>query len=362
MLTLEINGVLYKDAQKIQVFRSLKNFCGFFTATTTANPQNVLPVFIGQTVKVYADDILIFNGYIEQLSPNYTSSSHTISISGRDRTQDVYDSTVSGKKSFEGVNSYTNILRQVLDAGNLQDIKIIDEVNNIPDFSDTDIVSADVGQTIFDFIEPYSRKNQFLITTNEDGNILLMRAGTERLGISLLHEIGNNENNVLEATLEIDNSKRFNKYVSKSNLNPFNEEVLEPADLVNQTSEQVIDSKIRNSRVLEFNTEEDMDLNKGFNRAKFEANIRRANSLNYSCVVQGNSFNGNIFKINRKVFVKDTFCQISSDMLIHTVNYNFSIENGSTTQLQLSAPDAYSLQAEQEAREANRSDLGGGFV
>ena len=95
-----------------------------------------------------------------------------------------------------------------------------------------------------------------------------------------------------------------------------------------------------------------------FNRAKFEANIRRANSVNYSCAIQGHSINGKPFKINTLAFVDDDFCNISSELLIHTIEYRYSLNQGSTSMLQMTYKDAYTLQAQQEARDAARQLVG----
>lgn len=361
MLTVEVNGNVYEQAVSVSVSRSIHNFMGHFQVTSSADPDNTLPIKAGDAVQILADGSVILNGFIDRLRMTQSSTNHIINFGGRDRTSDAYDSSVFDQKSFQGPISFKDVLRNVLDGNRLQGIEIIDEAGDIEDFGETEIIGAEVGETIFNFLEPYARKQQFIFTTNEEGNILLMRTGTQRLGIDLTRLINSTENNILRSSVSIDIEKRFNTYVARSQLNPFAQgDEATPAMIVDQNG-QTLDQSIRTSRILEFNTEEDLDNDNSFNRAEFEANVRRASSLNYECTVQGNSINGVPFKVNRLTFVRDEFAQISSDMLIHTINFEYSLEGGSTTTLHMTFPDAYSLQAEQNARDSTRTNLAEGF-
>lgn len=356
MLRMEVNGNVYKDAINISVTRSVNNFCGYFEASSSLNVENLLPLKLGDAITVLADEKLIFNGYIEQLQVQYDSESHEISIAGRDRVCDALDSTVTGDKVFKGPTNLKSVLRAVLDAGGMSAIGIIDEAGGIPDFGDGDTVEAEVGQTIFEFLEPYARKLQVIMTSNEDGDILLMRAGTVHSGLSLV-----NGENILQASLKKTDDKRFNKYIAKSALNPISNDDADPVDVVSQSGTTATDSDIRSTRVKEFNTEEDMDNDTSFNRANFEANIRRSNSLNYSCVVQGHSINDMPFKINTIATVSDGFADIGGDLLIHTIEYKYSLNGGSLSVFQMTYKDAYTLQAQQSARDAARQLTAGAF-
>ncbi|MGR3179828.1 MAG: phage baseplate assembly protein [Candidatus Anammoxibacter sp.] len=360
MLTIEVNGVNFETALSIRVRRSIHNFLGFFDVESSADPENLLPIKVGDVIKVLADGKQILLGFIDRLSMQQSADDHTITFSGRDRTSDVFDSTVTGDLKFQGPISYIDVLRQTLDAGNLNAIDIVNEVGDIDNFTDQDIIAYEVGTTIFNFMEPYARKRQFLMTTNEEGNILLMQGSTDRLGIDLIHKIDNRLNNVISSTYDKNIELRFNRYIAKSQLNPFGS-LMEPDDIADQSGESEPDSEIRASRIMTFNVEEDTNNDVSFNRAQFEANIRRANSLNYSAVIQGHTINGGIIKVNRLAFVQDDFADIASDMLIHTIEFNYSLRAGSITTLSLTFPDAFTLAVEQSAREAARSELGGGF-
>lgn len=352
-LSIEVNGVLYEDTLNIRVNRSMHNFMGYFEADVSANANEVLPVKEGDAVKIFADGSPILNGFIETVEVSYDATSHSIYLSGRDRTGDAFDSTVSGDKVFSAPNSLKDIIRLVLDAGNMQYIGVNEFASDIPDFADGETIEAEVGQTIINFLEPYARKLQVVMTTDENGDISLMRAGTVSSGLRLAKG-----RNILSASFKKKGDKVFNKYTAVSQLDPIANDEAPAGEIVSQSGSTTIDNKVRSSRVLEFNTEEDTNNEVSFNRAKFEANIRRANSVNYSCAIQGHSINGKPFKINTLAFVDDDFCNISSELLIHTIEYRYSLNQGSTSMLQMTYKDAYTLQAQQEARDAARQLVG----
>ncbi len=355
-LTIEVNGTVYEDALNIRVNRSVHNFCGYFEADTSANPEERLPIKVGDAVRIFADGVSILNGFAELVEVSYDGASHSLYIFGRDRTADAFDSTVSGDKVFKAPNSLEGILRLVLDAGNMTGIGINVLADDIDDFASGESIEAEVGQTIFNFLEPYARKQQVVMTSDENGDIILMRAGTTHSGLRLARG-----KNILSASFRKKNDKLFNKYIARSQVDPLANDDYPASDIVSQSGETAIDPTIRDSRIIEFNTEEEMNNDTSFNRAEFEANIRRANSVNYSCSVYGHSLNGVPFKVNELAFVDDDFCNISSDLLIHSIEYSYSLSSGSITKFQMTYKDAFTLQAQQEAREASRQTVGSDF-
>lgn len=357
MLLLEINGSVYENATSIRVYRSLYNFLGQFDAYTTANENDALPVKVGDVVRVLADRSPIFNGYIESIGVRYDNGSHEISISGRDKTCDVLDSTVFGQKTYKGAINLKSVAEKVLLNNGISGISVLDQsLTNVYDFKSGERIQAEVGQTIYEFLDKYARKIQVVMTTNEDGNIVFYRGSAEDSGLNL--KFGEN---ILSASFSKKNSDRFNKYIARSQLDPLSNQSLSADDIVNQTGQTAVDSEIRQGRILEFNTEEEMNNDLSFDRAAFEANIRRANSINYSCVVQGHSVNGSIFKVNSLAYVSDDFCKIASKMLIHSVEYSYSLGSGSRTKLEMTYKDAFTLDAQQKQRDQARQSVGDEF-
>ena len=85
--------------------------------------------------------------------------------------------------------------------------EVINEAGTIRAFDD--ITSGEIGQSAFEFLEKYSRKRQVLLTTDGKRALILARAGEERAPADLLNLIGSSTNNILNASLDINNRNYF---------------------------------------------------------------------------------------------------------------------------------------------------------
>lgn len=350
-MTIKLNGIGYINWEQASVFRSMETVCGAFSFTSSADENNLFPIKVGEAVEISVDGIQVINGFVEKLGIEYSAKSHAITVSGRDILGDLVDSTVGAIKEFTGAVSLLDIARRVLDENNLSSVNIKDETGGFETFKPIEVTSAEVGMGAFEFLELYARKSQILLTNDGKGNLVFARASTEALPATLKNKVGG-DSNILQASTNFDDSQRHYKYIVQSQLNAQSQDLgVSPKDIASQRG-QAIDSQIRTSRLLEFNAEESSDSQTATERAVWEANIRRARSLSYSPTIQGHSVNGQLWKPNILVEVDDDFADIQATLLIKSVRYAQSIDGGSTTKLGLTYQDAYTLQAEQSAREA----------
>ena len=235
-------------------------------------------------------------------------------------------------------------------------------------------MSAKVGENMFEFLEKFCRKRAVLLTSNGDGDIVIARAGQETMNGILLNELENNSNNVKSGSINYDYSNRYYKYICKSQGNASIAGLIDDstglglADL-SGTKGQAIDEDIRQTRFLEFTNETSSENSSNEERAKWEANIRRARSLVYTCelnhlfvkteeiftstafiqsglniagIPEGKKFT--FYEPNKLIPVKDDFCGIDAVMLIRSVNYNLSDVGGMRIILELVPKDAYTPQ------------------
>lgn len=367
MLSIRVNGENLENFQRAKVIRSIETLCGAFSFTSTANNNNLFPVRSGDFVECLADGIIILTGYVDDSPVEYDTQSHSISVVGRSILQDVVDSSVPTTKEFTGSISLISIIRTVLNDLGLTKIKIINNAGTIDNFAETEITSAEIGQTAFEFIELFARKRQVLLTDNGPGNLVIARASTKRATIRFQHKSGRDDNNILSASYSNDLSNRYRTYRVNSALNPFfQNDAIDAATIVNQKG-TVTDSKIRSTRFLEMNAEESSDNFTALDRSKWEANYRRSVNFNYRCTVNGHTIidkNKNIipYEPNTLYHVKDDFADIDADLLAKAIEYNYSIESGSTSDIIMAQKDAFTLQAEQNQREASREQTGDGFL
>ena len=367
MITIEINGVKFEGFQEISVSKNIETISGSFSFAATSDNVTIFPIKRSDPCKVFINNESVINGFVDTINVSYDSNSHSIGIQGRDRTSDIIDSTVIGVKDFIAPITLEGIIRKVLDDNGLSSIPIVNEAGTIETFPTGTQFSAETGQTVFDFIESYTRKRQVLLTTNGDGDLVIARAGSVSAITSLQNKLDGQTNNIKNARMNYSSISLFNKYVLKSQQNigalSFGADV-DPANAVNRSGEAT-DSSIRTTRQLEIpsNTSDDnVDLG---NLAVWNANLRRARATTFSVVVQGHhqdEAQTRLWKPNELVQVEDQFADINAILLVKSVEYNLSLSGGSTTTIDLVPKDSYTLQAELDATEANANKQGENLI
>lgn len=348
-MLIRLNGQNYDNFTSASVFRSIETVAGSFSFTSTFDANNEFPINGGDAVEVSVEGGLAVKGFVEGFTSDSAPDSHDISVSGRDVLGDLVDSTVGEIKEFTGRVTLKEIARAVLAGINLPNVPVVDLTGGTDTFEFWDITSAEVGQPAFDFLESFARKSQVLLTTNGAGTLVLTRASSDKYQTILRDGDGGN---IIRARKDIDFADRFNTYTCHSQLNLINLEIgTTPAEAVQQKG-LAVDGDIRASRIFSFNAEESSDSFTAKNRATWEANFRRAESLRYNVVVQGHGVDGTIWEPNMLVDVNDAFNDISSTLMIRSVRFDQSVDGGETTLMELTYRDAYRLQAEQTRRDA----------
>ena len=357
-LSVEINGTRYNQALDMSCQRAIDNATGAFELSSSSQANNFLPVKRGDSIRIFADDNVVLTGFCEKTNPKYSYNSHSISVSGRDVMGDFLDSSIPTLLEFEGINTIESITRQVLDDMNLSFVGVDNQVDNISPFLADDPVSAEVGETGFSFINRLAAKRQLITTTDGLGNVIFIRAGTTQLPVKLVYG-----QNILSAEGIFDDTKRFQRYIAKSQLDPTNQAESTGYSSLSGQEGVSIDNDIRSSRITVFDVEESMDDRTCTQRAVLEANLRRSNGYLYNCSVQGHSITGSdlIWEPNRLVRVIDPLCGVDAILLIRAVKWSYSLNGGSITELSLTYKDAYSVQAEIGRLDAQRNENSGGF-
>ena len=330
-----------------------------------ANGQSELDYNPGESIEIYLDGVQVIEGFIDEVEVTFDSRAHNIVLRGRDQTADFIDSSVPGidiEKFEENRELFFKVfLRYVLDQMGLSHIGIVDRVHNTVDtcINNGKNISTEVGQTGFEFVDPYAQLKQILLRGDGKGNIILSSGNfTNRLHKSVLinlREEGlatfrNLRNNIVSGSFTKSQTERFNTYTIRSQ-EDLSSTDKPPSEAVNNSG-SATDSEIRKTRRLTFETEENSTPRESNDRAAWESNIRRAQGKTFTLVTPGHSVaeDGEIilWAPYSLVGVKETFSNIDAIMLIESVEYSLSLNGGTTTQITLVPKDSYLLQAERE--------------
>ncbi|MEE8341958.1 MAG: hypothetical protein V3S42_04535 [Candidatus Neomarinimicrobiota bacterium] len=365
MIAIEVEGSRFEGFTTASVTKSLDTLSGSFSFDATKQQLINLPFSVGQACQIFVQDKKIITGFIDIVSVNYSRDEHLINIQGRDKTSDVIDSTIGESVEFTGNISLAEIITMTLSNVGISGINVTDSVGTLDLFNGSEIESGEVGESVFDFIERLARKRQVLLNSDGDGNIVISRSSSQIVDETIVNQ--ENSGNILSGTISYNSTNRFNRYIVRSQdnntgLSLFGKSV-DQEKSYNRKGES-IDEDIRDSRVLNVIAGESYTDNDSLNRAKWEQNIRRVQSTDYSAVVQG-FFRGEsneIWQENVLVQIKDSFAGLNGIMLLNSLNYSFSIDSGSRTTLNFIDRDAYKIEADKPAVTKRSNSLGLGFL
>lgn len=378
-ITIEVDGVEYEGFTNAEVEITLDTISGQFNATSTTLNKKTFPFKIGQSCIVRVDNEQVITGFIENISVNYDAENHEIHISGRDKTCDVIDSSAPEKNEFQGDLSLKSIIEKILSNAGFSDIKVIDNVGNLTNFTKSEISSAESGQRIFEYLKSIAEKKQVFLTTDGKGNIVISRStgsGIEGILtgldvepvyiITLTSDPEEKNSNILSGSVNYELQERFKTITIKSPENVAGsvniEAFLNNTNSVDKKNFAIDSENIRPQRKLTIVSEKSYTQEQLKNRAEWEVNIRRIKSKTYSCIVQGHTRpdkNG-IWRPDQLVKINDVFCDISAILLINTVKFTQSLgdNQGSRTELSFIDKDAYKIEANKPISEKKSNNTG----
>jgi prophage tail gpP-like protein len=354
-IRLQVNGVEYTDFTAATVELRIDALSNLFSFSAASSGGKPLPFTGGESCVVIVNDQPMLTGYIEMVNGSYDHQSHTIDVRGRDKTCDIVDSTLDAISDIKPPITLKKVIQRIVKELGTS-VSVIDNVSPEAFKTETDIQAPEPGDNAFEFLESLARTRQVLLTSDSDGNIVIDRASGTDHGAILQNVIGYDGNNILTAGYSYDHTGRFHFYKASSGANLLAAafaKIAEPGEISAQKGDTT-DTEARKGRNFVFVPEKDLpaaDCNK---RAIWESNIRKARSKTYSCVVQGFEFApGKLWDINQLVTIVDEFANIDAKMLINSVAFSFSTDNGSTTTLSFVEENAYTLTiAEPKAQKA----------
>jgi prophage tail gpP-like protein len=347
-MMLEVNGVQYTDFVSANCEIRLDALSNTFNFETVMTDGQALPFKGGDACKVIVDGETVLTGFIEVIDVDYDGESHSVNISGRDKTADLLDSTIDILGDIRGKELSLKVIIENVIAHIGADIKVIDEVGP-PLFNGAeDIAAPEPGDNAFSFISKYAEKRQVLLTSNGDGNLVIATNSGIPTDGAIQHIIGAEDNNVMEGRYRYDLTGRYNDYQMSSGLNPValnNAGETDLASVVDQGG-GVFDTEIRKGRRLTLESKTSMSSTECTKRAFWEADIRKARGTVYFAkapLFRVDGTKGKLWEINRIYQIVDDFIGKVEPMLCNSITFSFDLDGGRVTSLGFVGQNAYTL-------------------
>lgn len=356
-MKLEVGGKQYGNFLAASATLRLDALTNTFSFAASSKNAKPLPFRGGESCKVYVGGELVITGSIELVNVEGDASAHSIDIQGRDLTGDLLDSSIGGPgpPPLSDIKPPISLARicEIVIANIGSTIKVIDMVK--PPLFDKafDQIAPEPGDNAFDFLESKARRKQVFLTSDFDGNLVIVGPAGIDSGAYIQNKIGdpNLANNVLSYSVSYDDTGRFNLYRSISQLNLIAASgkggISTSSAIVSQGEASVIrDADIRKGRQFILVSESMFPGSGDRDRISWEQKIRQARGRVYSAKVDGfRDHNGNLWALNTLVQVNDDPAGINAKMLVNTIDFSMSNDEGRTSTLTFVERNAYTLSA-----------------
>lgn len=363
-VSLYISDKKFSGWKSVSISRSLEAASGAFNLDVVDyNPeiQKEYKIRAGEECRVLIGNDTVITGYIDSAKASISSDSFGVSISGRDRTADLVDCSVSGKPEYRN-KSLISIAREFCKPFNIpvlsedgQDAELSVRINpkaarsiaqkarrrkkqsgvfageNIKTFR------SQPGETVLETLERVAKEKGVLITSTPNGELLFTRSGKNSSGATIREG-----ENLLGGDSEENHKDRFSDYI----VNGQQPGVEGVGNRWSAFKSQTKDQAVKRYRPLIILAENAMGHSGAKRRATWEASVRAAKSFSTNLeVTEWRDDNGNLWEVNTLVKVESPSLRLDRELLITDVTFNLS-DSGRTTSLQLKRPDAYLLESD----------------
>ena len=331
-ISLHVNGSKYKNWKQLSVNTSMTNISGAFRVSLTESiklPIKKIEFWGGEKCELYLNDQIVISGYVDQIEHSYTATTHSITISGRDKTADLADCTLD-----DGPYSYSNIKLDKLANQLVKKFGIGVNVLTAPEkvFKTFEI---EQGETIFEALERAAKFCSVLLMTDHKGNLVIDRAGRTHAKTELVEGV-----NIIEASATYSFNERFSNYYVRGQ-QPNTDDTFGSAAA--EVEGKSYDKVIKRYRPKVIISEGAVDIKTATERAAWQANINAAKSSVCTIKVKGWEQSENrLWRENERVKVNAPQIRVfNKELLISEVAYSLDFDGGQNTTLSLVGKNAF---------------------
>jgi prophage tail gpP-like protein len=201
---LEVAAKLYGGWTKIEISRGLEQLAGTFTLEVTERwPKQYeeRPILEGQTCRVLVDGTPVITGYVDEVAVSYDATSHSISVSGRDKTCDLVDCCPPSTQLASA--DFPTLARKLCAPFGIEVVVDCEIGHAAP-------VKNNEGDTVFEVLEQQARARSVILTTDGEGRLVITRLGNKRAGRDLA--LGDN---IRKGQVSFSLRERFSVYTVK---------------------------------------------------------------------------------------------------------------------------------------------------
>lgn len=329
-ITLQVSGSNYAGWQSVKVSLGIEQIAGSFELTVSerwSGQETMWPILPGAECRLFLGKTPIITGYVDDAGPEYDKASHSVRISGRDKTGDLVDCTAIHKT---GSWHKVGLERIAADICKPFGIGVIVKTDLGAEFKKFALQEC---ETAFEALDRAARMRGILLMSDGLGNLLLTRAGSELSPVALVKG-----QNIEKGSGQFSHKDRHSVYIIKGQ-NPGGDNTTPTQHA--QTKANCTDTSITRYRPLIVFAEPGNG-SSFKDRAVWERNIRAGRGSRATYTVSGWECGQGFWLPNHLVKVEDDYLQTPPEMIIAQVTYSLD-DTGSRTELALCRKEAFEL-------------------
>lgn len=334
-IKLIVNNQVFTGWTEISFSRSMEALCGSFSFSfadrfTGEKPIRPWPFDVGDICQIKIDEKLQMTGFIDEMIPEIDSETHSVNVTGRDKTCDLVDCSAKiDKIQFKKIDFY-ELADKLTEDFDISVLRLADIGNK--KFN----VILEPGQSPFEVLNKKCRELGCLLATNVSGDMEVTNTKvTNRTDSKLIFG-----KNILKARLTKNNTERFQLYVVKGQSKTVGTSWYSGKS-TKRIEGTASDPDIR-YRPIVINADQNTNSEDCKRQAEFESNRRRGRSRVIDLEVQGwyQTDSNKLWETNSIAYTEIPEFFIKEEMLIVDVNFS-KTNSGTLTRLRIMPPEAY---------------------
>ncbi len=335
-VTLKVAGQLFTSWTEVSVERSLATLAGAFTVKLTdIRKPDVNPIVVspGEPCALAIGGTTLLTGYVDDVQPSYTGTSHDITIRGRDRTGDLVDCSATPKgPGYWAGTSVLDIGKQLCQPFGIKVTSTEADASKVLNGH-----AVQMGETVFECLDRAVRQYGLLAVSDGLGDLVLTRPGTA--GALAEVRLGHN---CLGARGRFSDRETFQKYYVMGQFPGGGEAYTDPT-ITNGAVGQASDPNVTRFRpLIVFAESTTCDTSFLPKRAAWEAAVRSGRAHRATLTVPGwRDADGKLYAPNTMVRVEDDWLRIHETLLVEAVHLIDNDQAGMVTRLDVVRKEAW---------------------
>lgn len=347
-----LNGRQFAGWQDVTVTQSFDKAVGDGKLKITEMPEDPFPAHIGDKIVVLMAGQPVLTGMVYSIDGNHDTGSHVITLTLRDKTQDLVDSTLGPKIENKPPCTLADVCKRTLGKMGIP-VGVVDRISPDP-YKAAEVPVGDIEMFGHQYLDNWATKRQVVLNTDGKGNLVIDR-NQGRTGPGMLHKSRDRDdpmNNVLKAQFKNSLQDRHNQNAASAQKSTNDEDHWEsrpkgdPQAQAKPLSKHYgieNDTDIPTSRRRHFRTRAGLDHDSPKKAAKWRSNVAKARGFQYIGTVQGfEAAPGTLWWHGWLIPVRDDHFLIADTLFVTQVKFHKSLKGGATTEVVCTFKDAFS--------------------